>query len=84
DSFTWSKPEGGMFIWAEGPKGMNILELYNEAIENQVAFVPGKYFYTEKGAGEETMRLNFTMADEATITAAIERLAQAMKKVVTR
>ncbi|MGC9313206.1 MAG: PLP-dependent aminotransferase family protein [Sediminispirochaetaceae bacterium] len=84
DSFTWSKPEGGMFIWAEGPKGMNILELYNEAIENHVAFVPGKYFYTEKGAGEETMRLNFTMADEETITAAIERLAQAMKKVVTR
>jgi len=84
DSFTWSKPEGGMFIWAEGPKGMNILELYNEAIENHVAFVPGKYFYTDKGAGEETMRLNFTMADEATITAAIERLAQAMNKVVTR
>ncbi len=84
DSFTWSKPEGGMFIWAEGPKGMNIIELYNEAIENHVAFVPGKYFYTDKGAGEETMRLNFTMADEETITAAIERLAQAMNKVVTR
>lgn len=83
ESFTWSKPEGGMFIWVEGPKGMDMNELYNEAIENHVAFVPGKYFYTEKGAGEETMRLNFTMADEATITAAVERLAQAMKKVVT-
>jgi len=84
DSFTWSRPEGGMFIWAEGPKGMDILTLYNKAIEKNVAFVPGKYFFTVKGAGEETMRLNFTMADEKTITAAIERLADAMKEVVTR
>ena len=80
--FTWSKPEGGMFIWAEGPPGMDALKLYDEAIENRVAFVPGRYFYTEEGAGSNTLRLNFTMADEATIRAAIERLAEAMKKFV--
>jgi len=81
-SFTWSQPEGGMFIWAEGPPGMDALKLYDEAINNQVAFVPGRYFYTEEGAGSNTLRLNFTMVDEATIRAAIERLATAMKKFV--
>ncbi len=80
--FSWSKPEGGMFIWVEGPQGMDALRLYDEAINNQVAFVPGRYFYTEDGAGSNTLRLNFTMADEETITAAIERLAGAMKKFV--
>ena len=81
-SFTWSQPEGGMFIWAEGPPGMDALKLYDEAINNHVAFVPGRYFYTEEGAGSNTLRLNFTMVDEATIRAAIERLATAMKKFV--
>lgn len=80
--FTWSKPEGGMFIWAEGPQGLDALKLYDEAIKNKVAFVPGRYFYTEAGAGSNTMRLNFTMADEETIRAAVERLAEAMRKFV--
>ncbi|MFW6208454.1 MAG: PLP-dependent aminotransferase family protein, partial [Spirochaetota bacterium] len=61
---------------------MDALKLYDEAINNQVAFVPGRYFYTDEGAGSNTLRLNFTMADEQTIRAAIERLAQAMKKFV--
>jgi 2-aminoadipate transaminase len=82
DGFTWSKPEGGMFIWAEGPCGMDALKLYDEAIKNKVAFVPGRYFYTEEGAGRNTLRLNFTMADEKTIRAAIGRLADSMKKFV--
>ena len=81
-SFTWTKPEGGMFIWAEGPKGMDALKLYDEAINNNVAFVPGKFFFTETGSGEETMRLNFTMADEKTIHEAVERLGQAVKKLM--
>jgi len=81
DTFTWSKPEGGMFIWAEGPEGMDGIKLYEEAINNKVAFVPGRYFFTEEGAGEATMRLNFTMADEKTIESAIQRLAQAIDKV---
>ncbi len=80
DSFYWSKPEGGMFIWAEGPKGMNMEELYWKAVEKQVAFVPGKYFYTQAGEGLETMRLNFTMSAETTIVRAVKVLAEVIKK----
>lgn len=70
----WSKPEGGMFIWAEGPKGLDTLELYHTAISNNVAYVPGTFFFTQKGEGRETMRLNFTMSDEATLDRAVKVL----------
>ena len=71
----WSKPEGGMFIWAEGPKELDMLELYHTAVENHVAYVPGTFFFTQKGEGKETMRLNFTMSDEPTLDRAVKTLA---------
>ncbi len=72
DCFSWSKPEGGMFIWAEGPAGMNLDPLYYQAVAQKAAFVPGKHFYADEGEGLETMRLNFTMASETAITKAVE------------
>lgn len=79
-SFTWSKPDGGMFIWAEGPKGLDMEALYSKAIEKNVAFVPGRFFYTQQGEGLETMRLNYTMADEPTIEKAVKKLAEVIKE----
>jgi len=75
DQFSWSRPEGGMFIWAEGPPGLDMEKLYWKAVEKNVAFVPGKYFYSSPGEGIETMRLNFTMTDEKTIDRSIKTLA---------
>lgn len=77
--FSWIRPEGGMFIWLEGPKGLDVMPIYDEGIRRKVAFVPGRFFFTEPGDGMETMRLNFTMADEPTLRAAIERLAGVVK-----
>jgi 2-aminoadipate transaminase len=64
-----------MFLWVKGPEGYDGDALYNRAIQNNVAFVPGKYFFADGHSGFETMRLNFTMADEATIERAIKTLA---------
>lgn len=80
DNFSWSKPEGGMFLWAEGPKGLDMEQLYWSAVEKKVAYVPGKFFFTHPGEGNETMRLNFTMSDEATIDRAIKTLADVIKE----
>ncbi len=74
--FTWSKPEGGMFVWVEGPPGYDMEALYQRAVKKNVAFVPGKYFFTDSQRGMETMRLNFSMADEAAIHAAIHILSR--------
>jgi len=60
--FRFSRPEGGMFIWAESDAHVDSEEIYRKAVKNNVAFVPGKYFYTQPGQGLATMRLNFTMA----------------------
>jgi len=79
DQFSWSRPEGGMFIWAEGPPGLDMETLYWQAVEKKVAFVPGKYFYSSPGEGLATMRLNFTMTDEKTIDRSIKTLAEVIK-----
>jgi 2-aminoadipate transaminase len=82
DGFSWSKPEGGMFLWAEGPQGLDMEKVYWKAVERKTAFVPGKYFYTQKGEGLETMRLNYTMADEKAIDRAIGILAEVIREAL--
>lgn len=74
--YRWTKPEGGMFIWIDGPDGLDAEEIYWKAVDQKVAFVPGKYFFIDQEAGLGTMRLNFTMSDESTIVRAIEILAR--------
>jgi len=74
DGFKWSRPEGGMFVWVEGPEGTNMADIYQEAVQRQVAFVPGHFFFAKPGDGLGTMRLNFTMPDTHDITRAIRTL----------
>ena len=80
DNFKWSRPEGGMFIWAEGPAGLDMEKLYHKSVQKNVAFVPGKYFYSSRGEGIETMRLNFTMTDEETIARAVKIISEVIKR----
>ena len=74
----WSKPDGGMFLWVEGPKGVDMEEVYKRAIEKGVGFVPGKFFYPKVGDGIETMRLNFTNSTHEQLKKAIKILAEAI------
>lgn len=75
EGFSWSKPDGGMFIWVEGPKHFNMTELNIKAIENGIAYVPGEVFFANEGEGKNTLRLNYTMIDPGTIKKAIKKLA---------
>ena len=77
--FMTARSDGGMFLWVRGPEGFDMLELYHKAIENKVAYVPGKFFYTDPDEGIETMRLNYTMATTETIYLAVEKLASVIK-----
>lgn len=78
--YSWSKPEGGMFVWVQGPSGTDMPTLYRQAVQRNVAFVPGTFFYAHPGEGLETMRLNFTMSDEATLESAVHTLAGVLRK----
>jgi 2-aminoadipate transaminase len=73
-----TQPEGGMFLWLTLPEGMSALDLFNQALEFNVAFVPGEAFYTD-GGGTNTLRLNYSNADEAKIQEGMLRLGEAVK-----
>jgi 2-aminoadipate transaminase len=55
---TWTKPEGGMFIWVTLPKHIDAMKLLDQAIAAKVAFVPGAPFYAND-AETNTLRLSF-------------------------
>jgi 2-aminoadipate transaminase len=55
---SWTKPEGGMFIWVTLPKGIDAMKLLDTAIAARVAFVPGAPFYANEGE-TNTLRLSF-------------------------
>ena len=72
---THTLPQGGLFVWAELPEGMDALQVFQAAVENNVAFVPGTHFYPD-GGHLETLRLNFSMSDVPTIQTGMARLAE--------
>jgi len=79
DGFTWSQPDGGMFVWVEGPAGFDMDGVYARSVAAGAAFVPGKYFFTKPGAGGATMRLNFTTAEPDELSRAIAIIGAAIE-----
>ena len=72
---TFTKPQGGMFIWATLPEGQSAMALFEKAKEQHVAFVPGNPFYTD-GRQAHTMRLNYTNSSNEVIREGIARLGK--------
>ena len=56
---TYTKPEGGLFIWVELPEHINVLKLLEKCVERNVAYVPGTHFFCD-GGHMNTLRLNFS------------------------
>ena len=56
---TYTRPEGGLFIWVELPVNINVLDLLAKCVERKVAFVPGTHFFCD-GGHMNTLRLNFS------------------------
>jgi 2-aminoadipate transaminase len=80
---TCTRPEGGMFLWMTLPPGMSALALFEKALAQKVAFVPGQAFFAD-GGGENTLRLNFSNADAARIEEGMTRLARVFAGMRTR
>jgi DNA-binding transcriptional MocR family regulator len=72
---TWAEPQGGLFVWVRLPEGCDGAALLERAVkEARVAFVPGGAFFFD-GSSRNTMRLSYSLPDEATIREGIRRLA---------
>jgi 2-aminoadipate transaminase len=78
-SVTWNSPEGGMFLWARLPAGMNAVALLPKAVDKNVAFVPGSPFYADN-ADPRTLRLSFVTASVDQINIGIKALAEAIRE----
>jgi len=76
---TWTRPEGGLFLWVKLPRRMNATALFEKAIEKKVAYVIGSAFFCN-GKGHHTMRLNFSYPTEEQIVEGIKRLAQVIRE----
>jgi DNA-binding transcriptional MocR family regulator len=78
---SWTKPQGGMFVWVTLPEGMDGAALLARAIhEAKVAFVPGTAFFADRGR-RNYLRLSFSLSDEASIAEGIKRLGALIGKV---
>jgi len=73
-TFTWTRPEGGMFLWITGPEELDALDLLKRALEHKVAFVPGRDFFPADG-GRNHLRLNFSNSTPERLREGVKRLA---------
>jgi 2-aminoadipate transaminase len=81
---TWTHPKGGLFLWVTLPGGLDMEAVFNSAIAQNVAFVPGDSFYAnDPKEGSRHMRLNFSNATPEQIREGIRRLAAAVKSHLT-
>ncbi|MBI3230985.1 MAG: PLP-dependent aminotransferase family protein [Burkholderiales bacterium] len=78
DSVSWTRPEGGMFIWVTLPAQMDAMELLDQALAQNVAFVPGAPFYANE-VEKNTLRLSFVTVPPERIRTGVEILGKLIK-----
>ncbi|HVP41869.1 MAG TPA: PLP-dependent aminotransferase family protein [Terriglobales bacterium] len=82
---SWTRPHGGLFLWVTLPEGMDCHELFEAAIAENVAFVPGDSFYVADDAeARRHFRLNFSYSRPEVIREGIRRLSIAVRSKMQR
>jgi 2-aminoadipate transaminase len=78
---SWTHPRGGLFIWATLPDYIDTTDLLARALQEQVAFVPGRSAFVD-GRGGSSMRLNFSGVGEDDIREGIRRIGEVIREQV--
>ncbi|WP_278924116.1 PLP-dependent aminotransferase family protein [Pseudophaeobacter profundi] len=77
---TWTRPEGGMFVWLTLPAHIDAAALLVRALdEENIAFVPGQAFFAD-GNGANTLRLSFSVLAPEAIHSGVERLGRLLQQ----
>jgi 2-aminoadipate transaminase len=82
DGITWTRPEGGMFLWVTLPDGIESPTLLDKALKKRVAFVSGRAFYPDPRDGYGALRLNFTYTSDEKITEGLKRLGSVINQEI--
>lgn len=75
----WTKPDGGLFVWAELPDGMSADEIFADALREKVAFVPGSAFFADTPK-RQFLRLNYSNRPAELIDEGIARLGRVVAR----
>jgi 2-aminoadipate transaminase len=78
---TWTHPRGGLFLWVTLPDYIDTTDLLARALQERVAFVPGRAAYLD-GRGGSEMRLNFSGVDEDLIREGVRRIGEVIHEQV--
>jgi 2-aminoadipate transaminase len=84
---SWTRPQGGLFLWVTLPNGMDANELFREALKQNVAFVPGDCFFApdvRQREGGRHFRMNFSYPQPEEIREGVRRLSVAAKVLLER
>jgi len=79
EGITWTRPDGGLFLWVRLPEEVDTEEMFPRALEHNVAYIVGSAFYVD-GGGKNTMRLSFSVNSEDEIEEGIKRLCQVVRE----
>jgi len=77
----WTRPQGGLFIWATLPDYIDTTDLLARALDDRVAFVPGRAAFVD-GRGGSSMRLNFSCVGEDEIREGVSRIGEVVREQV--
>jgi 2-aminoadipate transaminase len=78
---TWNEPQGGMFIWVQLPAGVDSFKLLDQAIAQNVAFVPGGPFYANDPQ-VNTLRLSFVTVPPEKIRRGVAILGKLLRESI--
>lgn len=76
---TWTRPAGGLFLWATLPDGIDTTDLLAKALSRNVAFVPGRAAYLD-GRGGRSLRLNFSGSADADLREGVRRIGEVVRE----
>ncbi|HID93089.1 MAG TPA: PLP-dependent aminotransferase family protein [bacterium (Candidatus Stahlbacteria)] len=81
DGLSWTRPDGGLFLWLKLPEYMDADKLLPRALKRKVAYIVGSAFYCD-GSGKHTMRLNFSYPTFELIEKGIKRLGELIREEI--
>ena len=79
EGVTWTRPDGGLFLLVKLPEGYDAKELFEIALQKNVAFVIGEAFFCD-GSGKNTFRVNYSFMDDEKLVEGVRRLADAIRE----
>ena len=82
EGVTYTRPEGGLFIWMTLPEKIKMEDFVKRAIEKKVAVVPGSTFLCNTEDRINAVRLNYSTPSDEEIVKGCTALGEAARELL--